>query len=172
MITNLEKLSKEIENVRKGKRVVLATGTFDLFHYEHLKYLEGAKKQGDILIVGIKNNKCAGLKGDGRPIIDEHHRIEIVDAIKYVDYSFLVDYNPDVLIEVQADNKKQQEWLEIFQEAFKELKPDILYYEDNPVLQTARDRVFEKYGITGVLKPRGTGASTTEIIKKISVLKD
>lgn len=172
MITNLEKLSTEIETIRKGKKVVLATGTFDLFHYEHLKYLEGAKKQGDILIVGIKNNKCAGLKGYGRPIIDEQHRIEIVDAIKDVDYSFLVDYNPDVFVEVATDNKKQQEWLKIFQEAFKVLRPDILYYEDNPVLQTARDRVFEKYGITGVLKPRGTETSTTEIIKKISVLKD
>ena len=50
---------------------------------------------------------------------------------------------------------------------FKVLKPDILYYEDNPQLQTARDRVFKKYGITGVIKPRGKGASTTEIIKKI-----
>lgn len=168
MITNLKELSKEIQNKRIGKKVVLATGTFDLFHYEHLKYLEGAKKQGDILIVGIKNNKCAGLKGDGRPIIDEKHRIAIVDAIKYVDYSFLVDYNPNVSIEIGTDNRKQQEWLTIFQEAFKVLKPDILYYEDNPELQTARDRVFQKYGITGIVKPRGEGASTTEIIKKIA----
>lgn len=171
MITNLEELCTEIQDKRIGKRVVLATGTFDLFHYEHLKYLEGAKQQGDILVVGIKNNKCAGLKGDGRPIIDEQHRIAIVDAIKYVDYSFLVDYNPNVSIEIEADNTKQKEWLIIFQETFRLLKPDILYYEDNPKLQTARDKVFQKYCITGVLKPRGKGASTTEIIKKISNLK-
>lgn len=137
MITTLNDLITEIRDKRVGKKVVLATGTFDLFHYEHLKYLEGAKKQGDILVVAIKNNKCAGLKGDGRPIIDEKQRIEIVDSIKCVDYSILVDYNPEISLEV------------------------------NPKLQTARDQVFEKYNITGVIKPRGKGASTTEIIKKI-----
>lgn len=167
MITNLKELSTEIRDKRIGKKVVLATGTFDLFHYEHLKYLEGAKKQGNILVVAIKNNKCAELKGDKRPIIDEQQRIAIVDAIRYVDYTFLVDYNPDNSIEIEADNKKQEEWLAMFQEVFKVLRPDILYYEDNPQLQTARERVFQKYGITGVIKPRGTGASTTEIIKKI-----
>ena len=168
MIVTLNQLNKEISKKRIGKKVVLGTGTFDLFHYEHLKYLEGAKKKGDILIVGIKNNKCAGLKGKGRPISDEKQRIAIVDAIKYVDYSFLVDYNPDNSIEIQADNEKQREWLTIFQETFKVLKPDILYYEDNPELQTARNRVFQKYGIRGVVKPRGKITSTTEIIKKIS----
>lgn len=168
MITNLQELKVELKNKRADKKIVLATGTFDLFHYEHLKYLENAKKQGDILIVAIKNNKCAGLKGDGRPIIDEQQRIEIVDAIKYVDYSILVNYDPNILLEVKADNKKQEEWLIIFQEVFKSLKPDILYYEDNPELQTARDKIFEKYGISGIIKPRGKGASTTEIIKKIS----
>lgn len=167
MITTLKELSTEIVNKRVGKKVILATGTFDLFHYEHLKYLEGAKKQGDILVVAIKNNKCAGLKNPSRPIIDEKHRIAIVDAIQYVDYSFLVNYDSSITIEVQADNKSQQEWLAIFQETFKVLKPDILYYEDNPKLQTARDRVFEKYGIKGFMKPRGEGASTTDIIKKI-----
>ena len=167
MITTLDDLITEIRDKRVGKKVVLATGTFDLFHYEHLKYLEGAKKQGDILVVAIKNNKCAGLKGDGRPIIDEKQRLEIVDSIKYVDYSILVDCNPEISLEINPDNEAQKEWLIIFKEVFKELKPDILYYEDNPKLQTARDQVFKKYNIAGVIKPRGQGASTTEIIKKI-----
>ena len=167
MITTLKELTKEIDNERIGKKVVLATGTFDLFHYEHLKYLEGAKKQGDILVVAIKDNECAKLKNFDRPIIDEQHRIAIVDAIKYVDYAFLVNYNPDISIEIEADNKSQEEWLIIFQETFKVLKPDILYYEENTKLQTARDRVFQKYGINGFMKPRGKGASTTDIIKKI-----
>lgn len=167
MITNLQELSTEISNIRAGKRIVLATGTFDLFHYEHLKYLEGAKQYGDILMVGIKNNRCARLKAEGRPIIDEQHRIAIVNAIKYVDYTFLVDYNPNLTVEIQADNQKQQEWLTMFQETFRMLKPDILYHEDNPKLQTAREKVFQKYGIKGVKKLRGKGASTTEIINKI-----
>ena len=90
-----------------------------------------------------------------------------MDAIKGVDYTILADYDPETKLEIEADNQKQLEWLINFQEIFKELKPDILYYEENPVLQTARDRVFGKYGIEGVMKPRGKGASTTEIINKI-----
>lgn len=167
MITNLQELSTEIRNIRTGKKIVLATGTFDLFHYEHLKYLEGAKQQGDILVVAVKNNRCARLKEEGRPIIDEKQRIAIVDAIKYVDYTFWVDYNPNLTVEIQADNEKQQEWLTMFQETFRMLQPDILYHEDNPKLQTAREKVFQKYSIKGVKKSRGRGASTTEIINKV-----
>lgn len=171
MISNLNELSQIIKDAQKeGKKVVLATGTFDLLHYEHVKYLEGAKKQGDILVVGLKDNKGAGVKGNGRPIIDEQQRIGIVDAIRYVDYSFLAEYNPDTILEVEVDNNKQKEWLYSFQEAFKVLRPDILYFEDNEKLLSARERVFEKYGITGIEKPRGKGASTTDIIEKIKNL--
>ena len=167
IFTSIGELVKEIEKERKGKKVVLATGTFDLFHYDHLQYLQGAKNQGEILVVAVKSNKCASLKNPDRPIIDEDQRVAIVDNIKCVDYSIIVDYKTNMLLEVVADNEKQREWLRIFQPLFRTLKPDILYYEDNPELQTARDRVFEKYGITGVMKARGTNTSTTEIIKKM-----
>ena len=146
---------------------VITYGTFDLFHYEHLKYLEGAKECGDILVVAVKSNRSVALKNPDRPIIDEKHRIAIVDAIQYVDYSIVIDYDPNVKLEVEFENAKQREWLMIFQDLFKTLQPDILYYEENPVLQSARDKVFEAYSITGVMKKRGQSSSTTEIIKKI-----
>lgn len=166
-VDNVSELVDVVERNRQGKKVVLATGTFDLFHYEHLKYLEGAKQHGDILVVAVKSDKCASLKNPDRPIISENQRVAIVDAIRYVDYSIIVDYNPNINLEVEAENAKQKEWLIIFQELFKDLKPDVLYYENNDVLQTARDKVFEKYGITGVMKKRGESASTTEIIQKM-----
>lgn len=166
-VGNVSELVDVVEKNRQGKKVVLATGTFDLFHYEHLKYLEGAKQHGDILVVAVKSDKCASLKNPDRPIISENQRVAIVDAIRYVDYSIIVDYNPNINLEVEAENAKQKEWLIIFQELFKNLKPDMLYYENNDVLQTARDKVFEKYGITGVMKKRGESASTTEIIQKM-----
>lgn len=169
MVVEFKELVKMLkEEKRKGKKVVLATGTFDLFHYEHLVYLKGAKEHGDILVVGIKSNKCAALKDPTRPVIDEVQRAEIVDNLKCVDYVYLVDYNENLELEVEAENSKQEEWLKIFQDSFKELKPDILYYEINHKLQTARNKVFEKYGIEGVAKVRGKGSSTTEIIEKIS----
>lgn len=169
ILDNVNDLVNVVEKNRQGKKVVLATGTFDLFHYEHLKYLEGAKQHGDILVVAVKSDKCASLKDPKRPMISQNQRIAIVDAIKYVDYSIIVDYNPNINLEVEAENAKQKEWLIIFQELFKNLKPDVLYYENNEVLQTARDKVFKKYGITGKMKKRGESISTTEIIKKLTI---
>lgn len=169
ILDNVSDLVNAVEKNRQGKKVVLATGTFDLFHYEHLKYLEGAKQNGDILVVAVKSDKCASLKDPQRPMISKNQRIAIVDAIKYVDYSIIVDYNPNINLEVEAENAKQKEWLIIFQELFKNLKPDVLYYENNEVLQTARDKVFKKYGITGKMKKRGESISTTEIIKKLTI---
>lgn len=169
ILDNVSDLVDVVGKNRQGKKVVLATGTFDLFHYEHLKYLEGAKQHGDILVVAVKSDKCASLKDPQRPMISQNQRIAIVDAIKYVDYSIIVDYNPNINLEVEAENAKQKEWLIIFQELFKNLKPDVLYYENNEVLQTARDKVFKKYGITGKMKKRGESISTTEIIKKLTI---
>ena len=167
MITNLKDLCHILEEERNGKKVVLATGTFDLFHYSHLSYLEHAKEQGDILVVAVKNDKCAHLKGKNRPIIDELQRVAIIDALKCVDYVILVDYDPSVIPEVKADNSRQEEWLIIFQDVFKELHPDILFHEINPLLEDARERVFEKYHIKGVSIERGNITSTSKIIEKI-----
>jgi len=165
--TSIEELCRTIEETRKGKKVVLATGSFDLFHIDHLTYLEGAKKQGDILVVAVKSDKAVRMKNPERPIINEVDRATIVDSIKHVDYTIIVDYDETLELEIASENAKQREWLVIFQELFKSLKPDILYYEGNPNLQSARDKIFEKYGISGVMKVRGERASTTEIIKKL-----
>lgn len=166
MIMNLRELSTELQKKRAGKRVVMVTGVFDMFHYEHLKCIESAKSLGDILIVAVKNNRCARFKGENRPIIDEKQRIAIVDSIKYVDYTILVDYNECIAFE--AENKAQKEWLGIFEEPLKILKPDVFSYEYVPKLQTARDKVFNKYHITGIKRARGEATSTSDIIKKIT----
>ena len=112
---------------------------------------------------------CAALKNPKRQIIDEKHRIAIVDAIKYVDYTILVNYDPSVNLGIEFENEKQHQWLIIFEELFKIVRPDILYYENNPSLQSARDKVCKLYGISGIMKERGESASTTDIIKKIKL---
>lgn len=167
MTTNLNELV-EILAENTEKTIVLASGTFDLLHYDHLRYLMAAKQQGDILVVAVKSNKCARLKGKNRPIIDEKERMAIVDNIKCVDYTILVDYDENTQMEIAYDNEPQRQWLIMFEQVFKQLSPDILYHEDNPVLKTARERLFEKYGVKGIPKPRGDKESTSEIIKKIA----
>lgn len=164
----LQLLRRECKNLV----IVLATGTFDLFHYEHLKYLEDAKKCGDVLVVAVKDNKSAKLKGKGRPIIDEKQRIEIVDAIRYVDYTVLAKYDKDTVISnMSVENEFQRQWLQTFNKIFELLRPNILYYEINEKLQQVRNMVFDKYVITGISRERTAIVSTTKIISKINGVK-
>jgi D-glycero-beta-D-manno-heptose 1-phosphate adenylyltransferase len=71
----------------KGKKIVLANGCFDLFHVGHIRYLQGAKELGDLLIVGINSDEqVRKLKGLNRPFMPENERAEIIDALGCVDY--------------------------------------------------------------------------------------
>ena len=77
---------------RKGARIVLANGCFDLFHVGHIRYLAGARALGDILIVGINSDaQVRKLKGENRPFMPERERAEIVSAFKFVDLVTIFD---------------------------------------------------------------------------------
>jgi len=68
-------------------RVVLTNGTFDLLHIGHVRYLEAARALGDILVVGINSDASVrGYKGQGRPVVPQDERAEIVAALRAVDY--------------------------------------------------------------------------------------
>jgi rfaE bifunctional protein nucleotidyltransferase chain/domain len=70
----------------KGLKIVLANGCFDLIHAGHVRYLEGAKQLGDVLIVGINSDyEVSRLKGNGRPFMPEDERAEIISALRCVD---------------------------------------------------------------------------------------
>ncbi|RLA91234.1 MAG: D-glycero-beta-D-manno-heptose 1-phosphate adenylyltransferase [Deltaproteobacteria bacterium] len=72
---------------KKGKTIVFANGCFDLFHVGHLRYLEGAKEQGDILVVAINDDNSIKKQGKkGRPIIPLKERMEILESLEAVDY--------------------------------------------------------------------------------------
>ncbi|MFH1715131.1 MAG: adenylyltransferase/cytidyltransferase family protein [Elusimicrobiota bacterium] len=88
-----EELIEKITELKKsGKRVVFANGCFDIIHVGHVRYLRGAKKAGDILVVGINSDKSVRkLKGKGRPILSGHDRAMLVSAMEMVDYVSLFD---------------------------------------------------------------------------------
>src|SRR5688572_32565798 len=70
----------------RGMTVVLANGCFDVLHAGHVRYLQGAKSIGDMLVVGINSDEqVATLKGAGRPLMPESERAEIVAALAAVD---------------------------------------------------------------------------------------
>lgn len=84
------------EAKQAGKRVVLANGCFDTLHVGHIRYLEGARREGDILVVAVNSDSSLRyLKGTGRPILNEQARAQLVAAIRAVDF-VLVFSEPNV----------------------------------------------------------------------------
>ena len=72
---------------RRGQRIVLANGCFDLLHVGHTRYLEGAKREGDVLIVAVNSDAgVRALKGAGRPLLSASDRAALVAALAAVDY--------------------------------------------------------------------------------------
>ena len=77
---------------RRRRRIVLANGCFDLLHVGHIRYLEGARREGDLLVVGVNSDASErALKGDGRPILPAQARAELVAALAAVDYVVIFD---------------------------------------------------------------------------------
>jgi len=87
-IVSREALRDIAASLRKDNaHVVFANGCFDTLHVGHVRYLEGAKAEGDALIVGVNaDSSVSGLKGAGRPILDEKARARLVAAVRAVDY--------------------------------------------------------------------------------------
>lgn len=71
----------------QGRRIALANGCFDLLHVGHVRYLQGAAGEADVLIVAINDDDSVrALKGPGRPILPAAARAELVAALRGVDY--------------------------------------------------------------------------------------
>src|SRR5712671_4816319 len=92
---------KLAEHKRHGQRIVFANGCFDMLHAGHIRYLEGARREGDILVVGVNtDSSVCNLKGPGRPILDENARAQLVAALRCVDYVVLfAEPNVEALLE-------------------------------------------------------------------------
>ena len=70
---------------RDGKKVVWTNGCFDIFHAGHVRALETAREQGDVLIVGVNSDRSVReLKGEGRPLCDENDRCAVLSALESV----------------------------------------------------------------------------------------
>jgi rfaE bifunctional protein nucleotidyltransferase chain/domain len=87
-ILPLDELAARLaEERREGRRVVLANGCFDLLHTGHVSFLEGARREGDVLVVAINSDASERkLKGAGRPVMPADARAQLVAAMGVVDY--------------------------------------------------------------------------------------
>lgn len=136
--------------MREGKRVVFTNGCFDLLHVGHVRYLQVAKAEGDILVVGLNSDRSVRhIKGPGRPVVSERQRAEVLAALECVDFITLFD-EPDPLLTIQT------------------LMPDILVkgadWQEDAIVGK---ELVEANGGRVVRVPLTEGASTSSIIEKI-----
>ena len=92
-VRTLDELLLEIEVHRaNGRSIILTNGCFDVLHAGHVAYLREAKQAGDVLVVGVNTDRqVASLKGPGRPIFNEHERLEMLGELRCVDSLVLFD---------------------------------------------------------------------------------
>ena len=95
---DLPRIAKELR--QQGKKIVLANGCFDILHVGHVRYLAGARAEGDALVVGVNADAgVSGLKGPGRPVLNERARARLVAALREVDYVVIfAEPNVDALL--------------------------------------------------------------------------
>ena len=150
-IKSCSELARILCGLRAGGQVMVFTnGCFDLLHAGHVRYLATARREGDILVVGLNSDRSVrDIKGDRRPILRESERAEVLAGLAAVDYVVLFD-EPDPLRLITA------------------LVPDVLVkggdWPEEAIIgaQVVRDR-----GGRVVRIPVLEGASTSAIIARI-----
>ena len=134
----------------RGRRVVFTNGCFDLLHAGHVKLLEHAKRQGELLIVGINSDRSVrALKGPGRPILPQRDRALLLAALQAVDYvTIFNERTPLRLIE--------------------RLQPDVLMKgSDWGTEQIIGSTIVRRKGGRVIRYPLLKGYSTTRLIDRI-----
>lgn len=150
-ILGREEAATLIESLKtQGKKVVFTNGCFDILHVGHLRYLEQAKEQGDILVVGVNSDASVKrLKGPTRPINSELDRAEMLAGLKAVDYTVI--FTEDTPVEI-----------------IDELKPSIHVkggdYKKEDLPET---EVVERNGGEVRILMLVDGKSTTNVVNKI-----
>ncbi len=145
----------ELRRVREelraaGRRLVFTNGCFDLLHVGHVRYLRQARSLGDALLVAVNSDRSVrALKGEGRPVLEEAERAEMLAALEAVDFVTVFDEeSPRALI--------------------GELLPDVLVKGGDYALDEIHGREeVERAGGRVLSLPFVEGASTTDIIERI-----
>lgn len=134
----------------KGKKIVFTNGCFDLLHVGHVRYLNKAKKYGDILVVALNTDASVRkLKGATRPLVPQQERAEVLGGLAAVDYiTFFQEETPAAII--------------------SELKPQVLAKgADYKIKDIVGNRFMKDNNGRVVRIPLAKGQSTSNIVKSI-----
>ncbi len=154
----------------KDKKIVFTAGSWDLLHVGQCRYLEEAKAQGDILVVGVSSNDAIRkVKGPNKPILDEKVRAEMLTYIKPVDFVTILPepscqpslglLKPDVYVTVKED------WTENYKES-KEYKTVTKYGGEVAII----DRQSIAISTTKIVQ-RAIGGHLGEVFKDFMELR-
>lgn len=137
-----------------GRRIVFTNGVFDILHPGHLRYLQAARRHGDLLIVGLNSDASVRRnKGPSRPINPEDERAEVLSALECVDAVSIFDEDTPATI-------------------IRRVQPDILVKgADWPADQIVGRDTVEAAGGRVILEPVEQGYSTTSIIDRAKNLR-
>ena len=152
--TSLEALRGIVAGLQaQGKTVVWTNGCFDIIHAGHVTYLMQAKREGDVLVVGLNSDESVrAVKGPDRPIVPEAERALILSALACVDYVTVFSENDVTGI-------------------LEDLKPDVYAKGGDYTLETINQderRLVEGYGGRIALIPGVDGRSTTHLVERLS----
>lgn len=153
-IAEYDELEQRVQACRSlGMKIALTSGTFDILHVGHSRYLERGKElaEGGILVVGVDSDeKVKQRKGPNRPVVSETERVEVLCHLRHVD-----------LVTIKsADSPK---W-----ELIRRVRPDVLLvtkeeYDTDERLEKLRAFCAEFGGVVHILPPQATTSTTAKI---------
>ncbi len=151
-IPDFEQLARLVAHMKGiGLRIVLTSGSFDFFHLGHAFYLEKAREQGDVLIVGVDSDaKIARKKGPNRPLYPQDERLQILVRQRSVDI---------VTLKEATDEK----WVLI-----KTLKPDVLVATQETYTDAEIEELQQYCGEVKVLEPQAQ-TSTSKRLRDLNL---
>ena len=146
----LDEYVRALKNL--GTKIVLVSGTFDLFHIGHARYLEAARQHGDFMIVGVDSDeKVRKRKGPNRPLVPEQERIELLCHIRGVGF-------------VTIKHASQPKW-----QLINTVKPDTLIAISETYTDGQIKELEEKYCGRVVILPRQASTSTSARIRNFQM---
>lgn len=151
LMPSLQQLAELADHLRGiGLRLVLTSGSFDLVHLGHVKYLAKAKELGDVLIVGVDGDaKIRRRKGDDRPMVPQAERLEMLAHQRPVDVIFL-----------KAEDEER--WALI-----RAVRPDVLVLStDHSYSDAEQEQLREICGEVRILE-RQAAVTTSERIRQL-----
>jgi len=154
----------------KGKKIVFTAGSWDLLHVGHCRYFEEAKKNGDVLVVGVSSNEAIRkVKGPNKPILDEKIRAEMLTYLRSIEFVTILPepscqptlglLKPDVFITVKED------WAADYENS-KEYKTVVKYGGEVKVI----DRQSTALSTTKIVQ-RAIGGELGDIFKDFMELR-